>query len=82
MTARTLPSVKQMANRMNTGHYNALKAFRDAASLEHSGMTDGAVRGYLTVLRTLRGWDCIEGDAITDRGRALIAAYETKWGIK
>lgn len=80
MTA--LPSVKQMVNRASEGHYKALKAFRDTTALVSTTTPDSAVRGYMSALRTLRAWECINGDQLTDRGRELIAAYEEKWGLR
>lgn len=73
-----VPSVKQMINRANSGHLKALRAYRDGTLAVGPTEPDSAVRGMMTVLRTLRGWGCVEGDVLTDRGCALLAALEQR----
>ena len=74
-----LPSIKQMAQRCNSGHRNALARIADKSQIVRPNATDGEIRGWRTVLSTLRRWQCIavgdvgEGLVLLDRGRDLLA---------
>lgn len=72
------PSVEQMAHRAYEGHYNALMALRDGATL--AGQADGGWNER--VIETLRRWECIAGGQITQRGLEVIAAYEKKHRLR
>lgn len=69
-----LPSVKQMKVRAMSGHKNALEAIRDGKPVAWAGSSLGEIRGYRTVLSTLRRWECITEDGITERGEQLLEA--------
>ncbi|HET6916264.1 MAG TPA: hypothetical protein VFH56_09275 [Acidimicrobiales bacterium] len=78
-----LPSIKQMANRANSGHYAALLATRDKRRAVGPNAYMSEIRGMMTCLSTLRAWGCIDGDELTDRGRELLRVLdETRkpWG--
>jgi len=72
------PGIAQMVNRSNSGHLKALRSVRDSSVMVGASEPASAVRGAMTVLSTLRRWECIEGDALTDRGRDLLAALEER----
>ena len=76
-----MPSIKQMANRMNAGHAEALE--RLASGLppfaQGSMPTPGCIRGCGIVYDTLSKWGAVVDGAITDTGRELISAYKNKW---
>lgn len=76
------PSIAQMRARMNSGHRQVLEAARDGKPLV--AMRMGDARGLSTCRATLVGWGAIDADnAITDRGRALLAkATGQKGGAK
>ena len=67
------PSIRQMRARMMAGHRQLLEAARDGRKI--TTISHGAARGYQTCRATLIGWGCIEGDELTDTGRALLAEY-------
>lgn len=78
--AHKLPSVAQMKARSEDGHRHILAAVAAGRPYVTPAHTIGQVRGYSTARRTLLRWGCLEwsaeaGDRITDRGRALLAAF-------
>lgn len=72
------PTVAQMVTRSNTGHLRLLRAYRDDSTATGPATTDASIRGLMTALRTLRRWGCVEGDALTDTGRDLLARLEAR----
>lgn len=79
-----LPSVAQMAARCNSGHRLALERIADKTQVARPNATDGEIRGWRTVLATLRRWQCVaigdvgEGVVLLDRGAALLAALSAR----
>ena len=74
-----LPSVPQMLNRMNGGHLELLRAYRDGREVSGaSTMSAGSIRGYRTCQDTLVYWGCVSKGTLTDRGVALLEAWEGK----
>lgn len=54
-----LPSIAQMANRSNSGHLRALRAFARSGHAEaRPNITMGEWRGLRTVMDTLSRWEC------------------------
>ena len=68
-----MPTVKQMRARMMAGHRQILEAVRDGRQI--TTISHGAARGFMTCRATLIGWGCIDGQQITETGRALLSEY-------
>lgn len=70
---RALPSVKQCLSRMGPIHARILRGEKlwGGASL-----SDG--RGWNTAKATLRRWGAVDGNAITDRGREILTAWDAR----
>jgi hypothetical protein len=66
-----LPSIKQMLNRANSGHRRALNAIAHSKPLLGPTAYAGEIRGMQSVLSTLRRWDCVSNDGLTERGEEL-----------
>jgi hypothetical protein len=65
------PTINQMRCRMTGVHRKLLEAARDGRKIVAQRPGDAA--GYMTCRATLLRWGAIEGDSITDIGRALLA---------
>lgn len=72
----TLPTVPQMRSRSLDGHRKALRAIAEDRDILGPTARPSEIRGMRTVLATLRRWDCITDDGLTDRGRELLAALD------
>jgi hypothetical protein len=64
------PSISQMAARANSGHVAWLKAYNEGRTPK--AQRAGDARGLMTCRDTLLKWGAIDGDQITDVGRALL----------
>jgi hypothetical protein len=78
------PSVAQMVCRSLDKHRAALRAYRDGKPLVSPTCPSNAfpyeMRRAQSAAAKLSEWGCVEGGALTERGRELVAAIEAKWG--
>lgn len=56
---------------MNNGHRRVLQAAADGVRI--TAQRVGDARGFMTCRATLQGWGAMDGDQITEIGRALLA---------
>jgi hypothetical protein len=75
----TTPSHLQMVNRSNSGHLRVLRAVAAGVPVAGPETSIGTLRGLRTVAGTLRAWGTVDAEwNLTDRGRDLLAALETR----
>ena len=72
-----LPSIAQMRCRSESGHLKILRAKAAGTQYVNATTSLSELRGFRTARLTLIRWGCLtteDGEEITDRGRALLAA--------
>lgn len=79
-TAAKQPSIPQMLNRALSGHERYLRAVAEGRPVLGPTASASEMRGMMKVASTLRRWGCVDGDALTERGAALLDAYHAKFG--
>ena len=73
------PSLAQMRCRSTSGHRIVLESARDGVPLRTTRASEA--RGLMQCRATLIGWGCLEDNALTDAGRALLSAIAKATGI-
>lgn len=63
----SLPTIRQMLNRMNHGHASILRAILSNTPLG-AGQSPSIMLGIIRCRRTLIHWGCLDRDAVTERG--------------
>ena len=74
-----MPSLAQMLVRANDMHIRLLRAAMSGRPLETAAWSPGSFRGARVAAGTLLRWGCLEEGQVTERGKALVSAWDAKF---